>query len=79
MTFCFVSWTYIVFHGDRIGGVLVIMLASHATGSRVKPKLWNWYLLLLREARNIKKKEQRQFGFESGEFPKWSDMSTRGL
>jgi hypothetical protein len=56
---------------NRIGGVLVSVLASSAVGPGFESiesnqKLLNWYVLLLRYARNIKEIEQRLGGSESG-------------
>jgi hypothetical protein len=61
-----------VYNTNRIGGVMVSVLASSAVDRGFE--LWsghtkvyaNWYLLLLWLARSIKEKEQRLVGSESG-------------
>ena len=57
-----------IIRNDRIGGVMVSVLASSvvdhgSSADRVKP---NWYLLLLCKARSIKEKEHSLVGSESG-------------
>ena len=47
-------------------------------GSIQSPK-YNWYLLLLRQARSIKEKEQDWLARIQNNMSKWSDMSTHGL
>jgi hypothetical protein len=69
-------WFYIESYRDslvafnRIGGVMVSILASSATDRGFEARygqtrLWNWYLLLLHKARSTKEKEQILFGSES--------------
>jgi hypothetical protein len=57
---------------NSMSDIMVSVLASSVVDRGFKPrsgqnqKLSNWYVLLLRLAHNIKKKEQRLAGSESG-------------
>ena len=67
----FSSCTIRPFRENHIGGVMISVLASSAVDRGFEPRsgktrLSNWCLLLLRKGGNIKEKEQRLVGSQSG-------------
>ena len=64
-----INWQ--IWKKNRFDGVMVSVFASSVVGRGVKPKLLNWYLLLLRSSIKEYRKENN--------VSEWGDMHTRGL